>query len=85
METYPIDIHSSAAAIVTSCDLAERDKRALPMAKKVTEWTIEEMWNADGFFAYQKKRSSVVNIPFIRWGQAWMAYAIARLLEARPR
>ena len=84
-ETYPIDIHSSAAAIVTLCDLAERDKRALPMAKKVTEWTIEEMWNADGFFAYQKTRSTVVNIPFIRWGQAWMAYAIARLLEARPR
>lgn len=80
-QTYPIDIHSAAAAIVTLCDLAERDERALPMASKVAEWTLREMWNADGFFAYQRKRSTVVNIPFIRWGQAWMAYAIARLLE----
>ena len=38
-----------------------------------------------GFFMYQKRRSITVRIPFIRWGQAWMAYAIARLLEARTR
>jgi hypothetical protein len=84
-QTYPIDIHSAAAAIVTLCDLADRDERALPLAEKVAEWTVNEMWNPGGSFAYQKKRSSVVRIPFIRWGQAWMAYAIARLLEARPR
>nr|HQU93616.1 hypothetical protein [Pyrinomonadaceae bacterium] len=82
-QTYPIDIHSAAAAIVTLCDLADGDERAL--AEKVAEWTAEQMRNVDGSFAYQKKRSSVVRIPFIRWGQAWMAYAIARLLEVRPR
>lgn len=82
-QTYPIDIHSAAAAIVTLCEL--KDGRALPLAEKVAEWTAKEMWNVDGSFAYQKKRSSVVRIPFIRWGQAWMAYAIARLLEVRPR
>jgi hypothetical protein len=82
-QTYPIDIHSAAAAIVTLCELD--DDRALPMAEKVAEWTVNEMWNAEGFFAYQKKPSSVVNILFIRWGQAWMAYALASLLEARTR
>lgn len=82
-QTYPIDIHSAAAAIVTLSDLKGRDERALPMAEKIAEWTATEMWNADGFFSYQKRASSTVSIPFIRWGQAWMAYAIARLLEAR--
>jgi len=82
-QTYPIDIHSAAAAIVTLCDLRKRDERALPLAEKVAEWTAKEMWNSEGFFAYQKKASSTVSIPFIRWGQAWMAYATARLLEAR--
>ena len=84
-QTYPIDIHSAAAAIVTLVDLRDRDERALPLAEKVAAWTTNEMWNSDGFFSYQKKRSSTVRIPFIRWGQAWMAYAIARLLEARSR
>ena len=82
-QTYPIDIHSAAAAIVTLCDLKDIDQRALPLAEKVAEWTAKQMWNAEGFFAYQKKASSTVRISFIRWGQAWMAYAIARLLEAR--
>lgn len=84
-QTYPIDIHSAAAAIVSLCDLATQDQRALPLAEKVAEWTATEMWNADGSFAYQKRRSSIVSVSFIRWGQAWMAYAIARLLEARSR
>ncbi len=82
-QTYPIDIHSAAAAIVTLFDLKDRDERALPLAEKIADWTAKEMWNSEGFFAYQKKASSTVSIPFIRWGQAWMAYAIARLLEAR--
>lgn len=84
-QTYPIDIHSAAAAIVTLCDLSRTDVRALTLADRVAKWTAREMWNGDGTFAYQKTRSSVVRTPFIRWGQAWMAYAIARLLEERLR
>jgi hypothetical protein len=82
-QTYPIDIHSAAAAIVTLADLRDQDDRALPLVEKIAAWTTNEMWNADGFFSYQKTRSSTVRIPFIRWGQAWMVYAIARSLEAR--
>jgi hypothetical protein len=82
-QTYPIDIHSAAAAIVTLCDLKDIDQRAIPLAEKVAAWTAKEMWYQEGFFAYQKKASRTISIPFIRWGQAWMAYAIARLLEAR--
>ena len=82
-QTFPIDIHSAAAAIVTLCDLQGTDNRALPLAEKIAGWTVREMWNEAGFFAYQKRALSTVSIPFVRWGQAWMAYAVARLLEAR--
>lgn len=84
-QTYPIDIHSAAASIATLCDLRKTDERALPLAERVAEWAATEMWNGDGTFAYQKTRSSIIRTPFIRWGQAWMAYAIARLLEERAK
>jgi hypothetical protein len=81
-ETYPVDIHSAAAAIVAMSELSGRDKRLLPMAHKVAQWTAANMLAPDGSFYYQIRRRRVVKTPFMRWGQAWMAFAIARLLEA---
>lgn len=80
-ETFPVDIHSASAAIVALCELNEIDVRCLPLAGKVARWTIENMRDAEGFFYYQKRKSQTVKTPFIRWAQAWMAYAIARLIE----
>jgi hypothetical protein len=82
-ETYPIDIHSAAVAIATLVELSDFDERALPLAAKVAEWTIGNMRDAGGFFYYQLRRSRTVKTPFIRWSQAWMAYALARLAENR--
>jgi len=81
--TYPVDIHSAAAAIAVLAELRDEDARALPLAEKVAAWTIENMRDRDGFFYYQLRESGTVKTPFIRWGQAWMAYALAKLLEAR--
>lgn len=80
-QTYPIDIHSASAAIVALCELDEFDKRCLPLAEKVAAWTIENMRDEQGFFYYQKRRIQTVKIPFIRWSQAWTAYALATLIE----
>ncbi len=84
-QTYPVDIHSAAAAIVALSRLASVDERALPLAAKVADWTVREMWSGEGYFYYQKRRLMKVRTPFIRWGQAWMAYALASLMEARAR
>ena len=81
-EVYPVDIHSAAVAIAALAELRNLDERMLPLANKVAEWTCENMLDADGYFYYQKRKSSVVKTPFMRWGQAWMAYALARLIEA---
>ncbi|MBK8302918.1 MAG: hypothetical protein IPK98_05775 [Chloracidobacterium sp.] len=82
-ETYPVDIHSAAAAISTMCELRAIDDRMLPMAQKTADWTIENMLDPSGYFYYQRRKTSVVKTPFMRWGQAWMAYALARLIEAK--
>ena len=80
---YPIDIHSASAAIAALCELNQIDNRCLPQAEKTLRWTIENMRDEQGFFYYQKKKNKTVKIPFIRWAQAWTAYALARFLEAK--
>jgi hypothetical protein len=54
----------------------------LPMARKTADWTITNMLHPDGFFYYQIHKNRVIKTPFMRWAQAWMAYALARLIEA---
>jgi hypothetical protein len=80
-ETFPIDIHSASAAIAALCELSEADARCLPLAEKVAAWTIENMRDAAGFFYYQKRKHKIIKTSFIRWSNAWTAYALARLLE----
>ena len=80
--TYPVDIHSVAAAIVAMCELRDTDSRMLPLARKVAEWAIANLCDSTGFFYYQRRKHRLVKTPFMRWGQAWMAYALARLIEA---
>ena len=79
---YPIDIHSAAAAITVMCELCTVDDRMLPMAQKTAGWTIKNMLDQRGCFYYQRRKNSVVKTSFMRWGQAWMTYALARLIES---
>jgi hypothetical protein len=82
-ETFPVDIHSASAAVVALCELNEFDARCLPLAEKVAGWTIENMRDESGFFYYQKRKEGIVKTSFIRWSNAWTAYALARLIEAK--
>jgi hypothetical protein len=76
-EAYPIDIHSAAVAISVLAELGE-----LGQARRIADWTIGHMLDVEGFFYYRLGRAIVDQTPFMRWGQAWMAYALARLMEA---
>lgn len=76
---YPIDIHSCSQAVLTFCDFAEQDKHARERAFNVTRWTLEHMRGADGAFFYQAHRFWTNRTPYMRWGQAWMLRALARL------
>jgi hypothetical protein len=80
---YPGDTHSAAAAIVTLLELRHLDNGALPLAERIVAWLLNNMRDSRGFFYYQRKRFHTVRAPFMRWSQAWTAYALARLLEER--
>lgn len=78
---YPIDIHCSAQGIITCLKLAEYDKKSIFIAKKIAEWAILNMQDKNGFFYYQKTRMFTNKIPYIRWSQAWMFYALSIMLN----
>jgi hypothetical protein len=76
---YPIDIHSCSQAILTSCAFEQKDGQALKRAMAVAEWTLNNMQAEDGSFYYQRHRTWTNRTPYLRWGQAWMFRALARL------
>ena len=70
------------AQSLLSSSVAELDKNALRLAQNVAAWTIRNLRDSRGFFYYQRRRFYTVRKPYMRWTQAWMLYALARLLEA---
>jgi hypothetical protein len=78
---YPIDIHSCSQAIVTLCDFAVDDPKAMERAVRVARWTIANMQAEDGSFFFQINRFWTNRTPYMRWGQAWMMHALARLKQ----
>jgi hypothetical protein len=78
---YPADAHAAATAIVTFLELQKLDGDARELAGSIARWTINNLRDPSGFFYYQRRRFSTVRTPFMRWTQAWMLYAFARLLE----
>jgi hypothetical protein len=82
---YPADAHSAAAAIVTLIELRGRFPAALDLGEKIAEWAIDNLRDQRGFFHYQRWRFHTNRIPYMRWSQAWMAYALARILEGKSK
>jgi hypothetical protein len=80
---YPADIHSTAAAIVTLVELRGRFPGTLGLAERIAGWSIENMRSSEGYFYYQRHRFHTTRIPYMRWSQAWMVYAISQLLEGK--
>jgi hypothetical protein len=84
-QPYPVDVHAGATAIVTFLELAGFDSSATVLAEKVAAWLITNMRDERGFFYYQRRRFHTIRKPYMRWSQAWMLYALARLQESRAK
>jgi rhamnogalacturonyl hydrolase YesR len=76
---YPIDIHSSAQLIITLSRL-NKLQNYKHVADNVLNWTIDHMQSAKGYFYYQKNKYFSSKIPYMRWAQAWMFYAMSEYL-----
>jgi len=84
-QLYPADIHSAAAAVVTLVELRGKFPGTVELAEQVAEWAIANLQSPHGYFYYQRKRFYTNQIEYMRWSQAWMAYALARLLEGKRK
>jgi hypothetical protein len=79
---YPLDIHSCSQAILHFIAFSSIDPMALDHAWKTFHWTMRNMAAPDGSFYYQRHRLWTQRTAYMRWGQAWMLRALARLLLA---
>lgn len=79
-KTYPIDIHSPAQLLTTlvKTGLFERHK---DLCEKVLSWTFKYMKSSKGYYYYQLKPNISSKIPYMRWAQAWMFYALSAVLK----
>jgi len=75
---YPVDVHSAAQAIVTFVEMIDLMPTARQMADRVASWTIDNLQDPAGFFHFQRRRFYTIRIPYMRWAQAWMLYALSR-------
>jgi len=76
---YPIDIHCPAQLFVTLAKL-KKYPYYKDLASNVLEWTINHMQSDKGFFYYQLKNSFSSKIPYMRWSNAFMFYALTYYL-----
>ena len=90
---YPIDIHTIAEAIVFLSKVIQEPKnifsdedrdRARQLNDQLVALAMNQFWDKKRrYFYYQKTKYYINKIPYIRWSQAWMFYALAcyQLLE----
>ncbi len=80
---YPADAHSAGAAVVALIELQYLDSLGLELAQRIGRWAIENLQDRRGYFYYQRRRFHKNRIPYMRWSEGWIMYALARLLEAK--
>ena len=79
--TYPIDIHCVAQSIITLLALKHLDPDGPRLARSVFDWSVQHMRDKKGYFYYRVLRTCTIRSSYMRWSQAWMLLALARLLS----
>jgi hypothetical protein len=78
---YPVDIHCVAQSIITLLALKDFDPSNVDLARAVFQWAMNHMWDERGFFYYRVLRFHTIQIPYMRWAQAWMLLVMSTLLS----
>lgn len=78
---YPIDIHVIAETLVVLSKIKTAqinyDKNKFDCIENQSAKLIEEFQDKKGYFYFQKQKYYWNKIPYIRWAQAWMFYALS--------
>lgn len=76
----PLDIQCASQGIESLVKLRHLNpEKSVSMAKKVAQWTIENMQDSTGYFYYRKYPLITNKTPTLHWGQATMFTALAIL------
>ena len=75
-QTYPIDIHCPGQLLISlhKLDVFRQNEE---LVEKVLSWTINNMQDKKGYFYYQLKKGWSSKIPYMRWSNAFMFYAMS--------
>ncbi len=78
---YPIDIHVIAETMVVLSKIKDSkinyNEHKFNCIENTLIKLIEEFQDKKGYFYYQKQKCFWNKIPYIRWAQAWMFYALS--------
>jgi hypothetical protein len=74
-DTYPIDCTSGAQAVITLCRFGE-----IKQAENVALFMVRNMQAPDGSFYFRKHKNKLDKTVFMRWSNAWMFAALARII-----
>lgn len=77
---FPVDIHNQSQGIITFLKLSEIDANYNSFAGKIAAWTIENMQHKKGYFFYRNYPLYKIRIPYMRWSQANMFYALTQII-----
>jgi hypothetical protein len=78
---FPVDVHSAAQAVITFAEMTDLMPNANEMASRAVKWAINNLQDRAGFFYFQRHRFYTIKIPYMRWAQAWMLYALSLYLS----
>ena len=73
---YPIDIHAPTQLVITLAKMG-RFAGHKELIDRVLNWTIDHMQDKQGYFYYQINKYFSSRIPYMRWSQSWMFYALS--------
>jgi len=79
---FPINIHGIAETVLLFSMLAPEQKELYNLAKKSLVWAMNNMQSNDGSFGHLWSLDKKVNIPYLRWGEAWMFRAFTEFYKA---
>lgn len=74
-----VDIRGCAETIYCLALLGEMIPEAFDLAVRVADWTMNNMRHKNGFYYFRIYNTHRSKIPYIRWGQAPMFYALTYL------
>jgi len=85
---YPVDIHSCAEALLVQAEAGSLFPDSDRLLDGLLLWILPRMGLKKGSFAFSLQKIGPLiwkqKIPYIRWGQAWMLYALSEVLSIPP-